>query len=298
MLSFTFSPSRPCYLRFHQAIALPFFGIRWCLCTHKKRSVSSLGSCVCVLPSVFPFFLFFCRRLSPISYHRPLSVFPFRQLMENKITTIERGAFQDLKELERLWVTLCNQRQRDCESWNAVVCNADCQRPTVRSINPGIRHEGWRHAWHNGIPFEKETDVLPLVALQTHNGQSLYVKLHTSWRFWDWKHKKQHMYRLSLHNTLMRHKNTRQSNHKFRWRVRKRAVMLNWDPSDLRQKAQRGVSDDVVGPRPGKSDFWGIMEGTISTIINLACLLACPSHWLGVNNVFVIVTGVGRKDTV
>lgn len=24
--------------------------------------------------------------------------------MENKITTIERGAFQDLKELERLWV--------------------------------------------------------------------------------------------------------------------------------------------------------------------------------------------------
>lgn len=30
--------------------------------------------------------------------------FSFRQLMENKITTIERGAFQDLKELERLWV--------------------------------------------------------------------------------------------------------------------------------------------------------------------------------------------------
>lgn len=28
--------------------------------------------------------------------------FSFRQLMENKITTIERGAFQDLKELERL----------------------------------------------------------------------------------------------------------------------------------------------------------------------------------------------------
>lgn len=70
--------------------------------TQKKRSVSSLGSCVCVLPSVFPFFLFFCRRLSPISYRRPLSVFPLRQLMENKITAIERGAFQDLKELERL----------------------------------------------------------------------------------------------------------------------------------------------------------------------------------------------------
>lgn len=106
------------------------------------------------------------------------------------------------------------------------------------------------------------------------------------------------MHRLSLHNTLMRHKNTRQSNHKFRWRVRKGAVMLNWDPSDLRQKAQRGVSDDVVGPRPGESAFWGIMESTISTIINLACLLACPSHWLGVNNIFVIVTGAGRKDTV
>lgn len=26
----------------------------------------------------------------------------FSQLMENKISTIERGAFQDLKELERL----------------------------------------------------------------------------------------------------------------------------------------------------------------------------------------------------
>lgn len=32
--------------------------------------------------------------------------FSFRQLMENKITTIERGAFQDLKELERLWVQI------------------------------------------------------------------------------------------------------------------------------------------------------------------------------------------------
>lgn len=52
--------------------------------------------------SCFRFPIFFCGRLSPISYHRPLSVFPFRQLMENKITTIERGAFQDLKELERL----------------------------------------------------------------------------------------------------------------------------------------------------------------------------------------------------
>lgn len=35
--------------------------------------------------------------------------FSFRQLMENKITTIERGAFQDLKELERLWVPFCHQ---------------------------------------------------------------------------------------------------------------------------------------------------------------------------------------------
>lgn len=98
-LSFTISSSPPCYLQLHQAIALPFFGFRWCLCTRKQKTVSSLGSCVCVLPLFFPFF---CRRLSPFSYHRPRSVFPFRQLMENKITTIERGAFQDLKELERL----------------------------------------------------------------------------------------------------------------------------------------------------------------------------------------------------
>lgn len=40
------------------------------------------------------------------------------------------------------------------------------------------------------------------------------------------------------------------------------------------------------------------MEGTVSTICDLACLLACPSRRLGVNNVFVAVTGVERKDTV
>lgn len=53
------------------------------------------------LPYFHIFFLF-----SPISYCHSLLVFPLRQLMENKITTIERGAFQDLKELERLWVTI------------------------------------------------------------------------------------------------------------------------------------------------------------------------------------------------
>lgn len=35
----------------------------------------------------------------------------FRQLMENKITTIERGSFQDLKELERLWVHFLSSNQ-------------------------------------------------------------------------------------------------------------------------------------------------------------------------------------------
>lgn len=151
-------PSQSSHL--HQAIALPFFGFRRCLCTPKLKTLSQLSWFMCLcLASVFPLLLFFCcRRLSPISYHRPRSVFPFRQLMENKITTIERGAFQDLKELERLWVTLCNQRQRDCESWNAVVRNADCQSPILRSINPGSRREGWCHTWLNRIPFEKQTD--------------------------------------------------------------------------------------------------------------------------------------------
>lgn len=103
VLSFTFSPSRPCYLRLHQAIALPFFGIRWCFCTQKKKKLSQLSWFMCLCLALrFPIFPIFCRRLSPISYRRPLSVFPLRQLMENKITAIERGAFQDLKELERL----------------------------------------------------------------------------------------------------------------------------------------------------------------------------------------------------
>ena len=50
--------------------------------------------------------LFLSLSLRPISYCLTLSwCFSSRQLMENKISTIERGAFQDLKELERLWVT-------------------------------------------------------------------------------------------------------------------------------------------------------------------------------------------------
>lgn len=70
---------------------------------HTQKTLSQLSWFMCLCLALrFPIFPFFCRRLSPISYHRPLSVFPFRQLMENKITTIERGAFQDLKELERL----------------------------------------------------------------------------------------------------------------------------------------------------------------------------------------------------
>lgn len=54
------------------------------------------------LPPSSPFVESNCFTLSPC--------FTFRQLMENKITTIERGAFQDLKELERLWVTLPHWR--------------------------------------------------------------------------------------------------------------------------------------------------------------------------------------------
>lgn len=49
--------------------------------------------------------------LSVFSYS-PSWCSSFRQLMENKISTIERGAFQDLKELERLWVTFCNWSRR------------------------------------------------------------------------------------------------------------------------------------------------------------------------------------------
>ena len=56
---------------------------------------------------------FFSFSLCPISYCLTLSwCFSSRQLMENKISTIERGAFQDLKELERLWVTFCNRGGR------------------------------------------------------------------------------------------------------------------------------------------------------------------------------------------
>lgn len=59
VLSFTFSPSRPCYLRLHQAIALPFFGIRWCLCTHKKNAQSALLVHVSVSCPPFSHFSYF-----------------------------------------------------------------------------------------------------------------------------------------------------------------------------------------------------------------------------------------------
>lgn len=62
---------------------------------------------------VSPSLSFFSLSLCPISYCLTLSwCFSSRQLMENKISTIERGAFQDLKELERLWVTFCNRGGR------------------------------------------------------------------------------------------------------------------------------------------------------------------------------------------
>lgn len=69
------------------------------VCAHtRKKTLSQLSWFTCLwLACVLPFFA-----AVSVQFHRPLSLFPFRQLMENKITTIERGAFQDLKELERL----------------------------------------------------------------------------------------------------------------------------------------------------------------------------------------------------
>lgn len=114
--------------------------------------------------------------------------------------------------------------------------------------------------------------------------------------FWIKSTKKQHMYTLSL-SCLTQHENRRQSTHKFGWRVRMEGCHVKLGPF-LRQKAQQGVYHDVVGPEQGNSDFWGIIEGTVSTICDLACFLACRSRRLGVNNVFVAVTGVERRDTV
>lgn len=91
-LSFTSSSSFLSYLWPHPAVFAPFL---WPL---KVSMHKSPCQCVCVSLSLSFFSL-----LLILSISRCLS---FRQLMENKITTIERGAFQDLKELERLWVTL------------------------------------------------------------------------------------------------------------------------------------------------------------------------------------------------
>lgn len=60
-----------------------------------------------VTPRLHIVSLFLCRnvhinlRSMPLDEINKMTLF-YRQLMENKITTIERGAFQDLKELERL----------------------------------------------------------------------------------------------------------------------------------------------------------------------------------------------------
>lgn len=85
-LSFTSSSS---YLWPLPAISLLFFAfLRYCCknCSVSSRAVS-VSDC------------FFAVWFLIVSLSWCLF---FRQLMENKITTIERGAFQDLKELERL----------------------------------------------------------------------------------------------------------------------------------------------------------------------------------------------------
>lgn len=70
-------------------------------------SLESHGVFAQVAPSALTLCVFYFLCLSVFSYSLSWC-FSFRQLMENKISTIERGAFQDLKELERLWVTFCN----------------------------------------------------------------------------------------------------------------------------------------------------------------------------------------------
>lgn len=64
-------------------------------------SLESHGVFAQVAPSALTLCVFYFLCLSVFSYSLSWC-FSFRQLMENKISTIERGAFQDLKELERL----------------------------------------------------------------------------------------------------------------------------------------------------------------------------------------------------
>lgn len=83
----------------HPAIFLLFFLASYGFIT--QITLSALTLCVSLSLS-FPPLLSFLFLLSN-SHSLTLSwCFSLRQLMENKITTIERGAFQDLKELERL----------------------------------------------------------------------------------------------------------------------------------------------------------------------------------------------------
>lgn len=89
----------------------PFFLASYGFIT--QITLSALTLCVSLSLS-FPPLLSFLFLLSN-SHSLTLSwCFSLRQLMENKITTIERGAFQDLKELERLWVMMC---WRHCVNW-------------------------------------------------------------------------------------------------------------------------------------------------------------------------------------
>lgn len=88
----------------HPAIFLLFFLASYGFIT--QITLSALTLCVSLSLS-FPPLMSFLFLLSN-SHSLTLSwCFSLRQLMENKITTIERGAFQDLKELERLWVMMC-----------------------------------------------------------------------------------------------------------------------------------------------------------------------------------------------
>lgn len=86
-------------------LCLHFYPFLWNLAVFTNDSVSSAALAL------------FSWHLCPFSFCLVSSClifswcFSFRQLMENKITTIERGAFQDLKELERLWVHFLSSNQ-------------------------------------------------------------------------------------------------------------------------------------------------------------------------------------------
>lgn len=91
LLSLIAGPIQPSFSFF-------FFGLLWF--HHTNHPVSSHALCLSItlLPPLMSFLF-----LLSNSHSLTLSwCFSLRQLMENKITTIERGAFQDLKELERL----------------------------------------------------------------------------------------------------------------------------------------------------------------------------------------------------